>query len=168
MLGLTLIAASTVWLPAQESTSKPFASRVPGLSAQLCLERLEDSGAMNGHPSWVAVYNKLDGPVAEYSIALSGGQAACVFLSPGRYAVIATSNQFDSPISPNKEECRSSPYEVIIKARERITLDVWPSLSQSNGGGYSNCGWDVLPRGKPQPGNCMVWPDQAGCSTAPK
>ena len=120
---------------------------------------------MNGHPSWVDVYNKLDEPYADYSIALSGGQAACVFLLPGRYTIIASSNRFDAPLTPNKKECKSSPYKVNIKAKERITLDVWPALSQSNGGGYSDCGWDVLPRGTPQPGNCIVWPNQAGCGS---
>lgn len=165
MLELVLIAASTVWLPAHQPTSKPFVSQVPGLTSQLCMERLEDNGAMNGHPSWVDVYNKLDEPNADYSIALSGGQAACVSLSPGRYTIIASSNRFDVPLTPNKKECKSSPYKVNIKPKERITLDVWPALSKSNGG-YSGCGWDLLPRGKPQPGNCMVWPNQAGCGDA--
>ena len=166
MLGVLLIAAAAVWLPAQEPTSKPFASQVPYLTSQLCLERLEDSGLMNLQTSWIGVYNKLDQPAADYSIALYGGESACVLLIPGRYAIIASSNRLHSPTSPNKKECKSSPYKVHIKAKERITLDVWPAISKLNGGGYSDCGWDVLPRGTPQPGNCMVWPNLAGCGDA--
>ena len=151
MLTTLIFTAALASLPARESTSTPFTG-LPGLTSQLCFERREDEGSMNGHPSTVGVYTKLGGSIPDYSVTLSGGQAACVFVAPGTYTILVSSNQFigpigDAPSTPNAQKCRSLPFHTNLKAKERITLSVWPARSAANGGGYSDCGWVVQPRG---------------------
>jgi hypothetical protein len=151
MLATLIFTAALASLPARESTSTPF-SGLPGLTSQLCFERREDDGSMNGHPSTVGVYTKLGGAIPNYSVTLSGGQAACVFVTPGTYTILVSSNQFigpigDAPSIPNTQKCRSRPFHTNLKAKERITLSVRPARSAANGGGYSDCGWVIQPRG---------------------
>lgn len=157
MLAAVLITTTLALLAPSESTARPFTTQIQGLTSQLCFERPEDSGAMNAHPSTVEVsYNAELGRIVTYRIALGGGQAACVFVSPGPYAVMATSNHFtgpigDAPSTPNSRQCRSKLYKVNLKERERITLFVWPARSKANGGGYSSCGWVLSRMAHPNP-----------------
>jgi len=151
MLATLIVATALASLPAHESTSTPYTS-LPGLTSQLCFERPEDEGSMNGHPSTVGVYTNFSGSIPDYSIALSGGQAVCIFVAPGALTVLVSSNRFigpigDAPSVSEKQECRSLPVHVSLKAKQRITLGVWPARSRANGGGYSACGWDISPRG---------------------
>lgn len=151
-----VITIVSIPLYAQEPTSKPFIPEVQGLTAQLCIERFEDSGAMNGQPNMIVVYDILNNSEPAYEITLvGGGSTACVFLFPGNYNVVAISNRFNGPngIFPSAvSPCRSQAYKLKLDSGERMTLDVWPAVAKD--GGYSNCGWDLLPRGASQPGNC--------------
>ena len=157
MFGALLTMAMVGPMHSRESTAQPFVSGIPGLVSQLCVERLEDGGAMNGHPGVLKVYDDEAPSLPEQSFTLAGGQSACVTVLAGRYVIVVTSRRFDGPASDNPAlpasgECHSLPYKLTLKAGERVVLEEWPAVSDD--GGYSDCGWDVLPRGTPQPGNC--------------
>ena len=148
MLVVLLITSTVVSSLASDSTAKPFVPQVSGLTSQICLERPENSGAMNSHPNWVYIYER-GSSLPDRTVILSGGQSVCVFLFPGRYTVVASSNRFDGPASdapnlPNRKECQSPPHAVDLRASERVTLNVWPGKAKT--GSYSECGWVVLPR----------------------
>jgi hypothetical protein len=163
-----LIAIVAATVPAQQSHALAPQSRMRRTDAQLCLARPEDEGAMNGQPSWVDVFNATSQEHSVFHAKLSGGDSTCVLLAPGHYTIVASSNVFNGPPSgsprlPDSKECKSAPRITNLRAGEHLTLDIWPAFSKSNGGGYSNCGWDVLPHGTPQLGNCMVWPNLPSC-----
>jgi hypothetical protein len=168
VLHAVLIAIVAAIVPAQQSDVMGSQSHTRDTNAKLCLARPEDEGAMNGQPSWVEVFSATSQEHSVFHAKLSGGQSTCVLLAPGRYTIVSSSNVFNGPPSgsprlPDSKECKSAPRITNLRASEHLTLDIWPAFSKSNGGGYSGCGWDVLPLGTPQPGNCMVWPNLPSC-----
>lgn len=153
MLAPSIVAVAVASLAARQSISTPYAS-LPGLASKLCFEHPEDEGSMTGHPSTVGVFTNFKGSIPAYCMALSSGQAVCISVAPGAFTVLVSSNRFfdpigDAPSVSRKQECRSLPLHSSLKTKKRITLDVWPTRSRSSGGGYSDCGWDISPRGKP-------------------
>jgi hypothetical protein len=123
---------------------------------------------MNGQPSRVDVFGATKQEQPVFHAKLSGGESVCVHLAPGGYTIVASSDVFNGPpprgpTLADSKECKSAPRYTDLRANERLTLDIWPVFSKSNGGGYSGCGWDVLPTGTPQPSNCMAWPGLPSC-----
>ena len=171
MLEKFLVAAiSAASLHASEPISRPFVPQLQELMSQLCVERLGDNGAMNGHQSAIGIYDPDDLSHPLQNFTLSGEQSACAFVLPGRYAIVVSSSRFEGPISdapasPGKNVCHSLPYKVRLNSRERITLNVWPAITST---GYKDCSWDVLPRGTPQPGNCLQPHNPPECADMPK
>lgn len=163
LLEALMVAALAGSLPADEPTSKPFVPELHELSSQLCVERFENSGAMNAHPGILNIYSDRVRESPDYKFVLSGGQAACVSIFPGRYVVIVTSSRTYGSSSAKSDECHSLPYKTSLKAGERVILNVWPAISKD---GYSDCGWDVLPRGTSQPGKCTQPRRSPECSKA--
>lgn len=156
-----LVAAIVTFAPARQPVSTPFASQESGLTSQLCLDRTEDEGVMNTLPSTVSIFSSRDRSAPIYSVTLDGGgHAACVFVFPGRYIVVAASNAIHRVAPGTSPGCKAPPLAIKVGPKERLTFNIWPGISRT--GEYTGC-WDVLPRGTPQPGNCMVWPNQKSC-----
>ncbi len=105
---------------------------------------------MNTHPSRVTLsLEQPPNPISE--AVLMGGQAFCFFVMPDSYSVRVSSKQACFPQPDEPENCFSDPYPVTVSAKEVSRLNIWPKATRE---GY-NCGWDILPRGVSQPGNCL-------------
>src|SRR5690349_1992411 len=91
--------------------------------AQVCFVRPEDSGAMNGQPSWIRM--------EDYEVAVSGGQAVCLYFVPGNYELSVTSTIFFETPSRNTKACKSktltlelveNEYRAGHNARRRVEI----------------------------------------------
>jgi hypothetical protein len=102
--------------------------------ARLCFDRGEDSGAINGLPSWIRI--------EDYEVPLSGGQAACIYLRPGGYELTVTSTIPYEPRSRNTKACASRALKVELVADEDRAFSIEPATSRN--GSYA-CGWRVHP-----------------------
>ena len=67
LLGLGVMLVSSLSLAAQSWRDN---------RARLCLDRSENNGAINGLASWIRV--------EDYEMPIRGGQAACLYLRPGK------------------------------------------------------------------------------------
>lgn len=104
--------------------------------ARVCFDRPEDSGAMNGQPSWIRI--------EDYEVAVSGGQAVCLYFLPGSYEVMVTSTIFLDPHSRNTKACKSNTVTVELTDNEDQAFSIEPATSKN---GDWKCGWLVHPIG---------------------
>jgi hypothetical protein len=101
------------------------------LSAQICVERPGDNGALNIRLADVVIGDA--GPI----LSLMGEQAACAYVEPGRYSVHAQSRDPYDPASKNPAKWKSASLTVVATAGERVMLEVCGTGAR----GYSN--WKV-------------------------
>jgi hypothetical protein len=104
--------------------------------ARVCFDRPEDSGAMNGQPSWI----RMD----DYEVAISGGEAACLFFLPGSYELTVTSTVFLETHSKNTKACKSKTLTLQLAEDEDRAFSIEPATSRN---GEWKCGWLIYPIG---------------------
>lgn len=120
------------------------------LSGALCIERIENHGCVNAHPSRVTI-SLVQWPGPLYEAVLTGGQAICFFVQPERYSITVSSREACYPEPTEREKCFSAPYPATVSEHEVLSLNIWPAADRES---YT-CGWEVLPRGVSQAGNCL-------------
>ena len=92
--------------------------KTSGLSAQICVERPGDNGALNIRLANVVIGDS--GPI----LSLMGEQAACAYVEPGQYAVHAQSPDPYDPESKDPAKWKSAPLSLVLTAGQRVILDV--------------------------------------------
>ncbi len=101
--------------------------------AKVCFVRPEDNGAINILESWVRL--------ADYSLPLIGGEAACVFVGPGSYDLLVTSTIPYEPESRNERACKSPVKKLQLAPNDNLTFAISPA---TKGSSYA-CGWRIEP-----------------------
>src|SRR5262245_51522549 len=144
------VALLTVMVAACAARATSYRPEWDVLSTAICVERIENHGCMNTHPSRITV--SLAHPSNPlYEAILTGGEAICFFLAPDVYSVSVSAKKACYPDPTDPEDCLSIPYSVDLTRAHLVQLNVWPKADEQS---YM-CGWELLPRGVPQPGNCL-------------
>ena len=127
LLGLCLVLGCSVSIEAQSWRNS---------RAQLCFDRPENSGSMNGQQSWIRI--------EDYELAVSGGEAACLYFLPGSYELTVTSTVFGAPRSGNTRVCKSKTLTIELADDEDRAFSIEPATSKN---GDWKCGWLIHPIG---------------------
>lgn len=91
---------------------------------------------MNGQQSWIRI--------EDYEVALSGGEAACLYFLPGSYELTVTSTVFLEPRSRNPKACKSKTLTLELAEDENRAFSIEPATNRD--GDYT-CGWLIRPIG---------------------
>jgi hypothetical protein len=85
---------------------------------------------MNGQQSWIRI--------EDYELAVSGGEAACLYFLPGSYELTVTSTFFGESRSRNTKACKSKTQTIQLAEDEDRAFSVEPAKSKD---GEWKCGW---------------------------
>ncbi len=91
---------------------------------------------MNGQPSWIRI--------GDYEVAVSGGEAACLYFLPGSYELTVTSTVFLEARSRNTKACKSKTLTIELADDEDRAFSIEPATSRD---GEYVCGWLIHPTG---------------------
>jgi hypothetical protein len=135
--GLSFLLLVPCVLDAQRSPANYQPRWTPQLTAQVCVERIEDNGILNIRPAYVV----LD---SNYRIlVLTGGEAACASVEPGRHSIRVESPDPYDPASNEKAAWKSQRLSFEVASGRRADFE----MCGASGGqqGYST--WVIAPRG---------------------
>lgn len=96
----------------------PAAIRKTGLSAGICFVQSKITGRMNIEESMITLSD-------HQQVGLEGGQAACVYLRPGRYRFWI---KFQNSQHLMKKTSVSRPYPVTLRAGEQVSYTIYPTI----------------------------------------
>jgi hypothetical protein len=150
---IELAAAFTIAMSAFAAAAFEYRPEWDAISGAICVERIENNGCLNVHPSRVRITSRAQDASPEQEVTIIGGQAVCISLAPATYDVRVSSQEPCYPQPNEPEKCTSAPYLVRVKANAAVALNVWPT-GPATGSGH-DCGWEILPQGVSQPGNCL-------------
>ena len=125
-------------LDAQRSPPATYKPRwTSQLTAQVCVERIEDNGILNIRPAYVVMDSN-------YRIlVLTGGEAACASVEPGHHSIrVESPDPYDSD-STEKAAWKSQRLSFEVATGRRVDFE----MCGASGGqqGYST--WVIAPRG---------------------
>lgn len=104
-----------LWAEPQQTMDKM------GLSSQVCFVQPEISGRMNVEESRVSFSN-------DQHLTLMGGQAACLYVSPGTYDFRI---EFLNSEGLFHRKSTSPKYDVTLRKGERTVFQIYPATTKS-------------------------------------
>ena len=105
----------------------PYRALDGELSSYICIERPENMGLLN-IVSTKALFSN------EQTLTLSGGEAGCIIVSPGKYSVIISSANPYPAADQGKDDWKSEKIEINISKDKTVVFKLTPS---ANDKGYT-------------------------------
>jgi len=99
--------------------AREFKPLTPEMTCQICFDRPESNGLLNILPSEIILDNW------QKILTLTGGQAACIYLFPGKYTVMVKLLKLNA----DKEQVKyfySPKYSIHIQDGESIIYEIVP------------------------------------------
>jgi hypothetical protein len=127
IMAVLLVLSFTGISYAETGETVPYRALDGELSSYICIERPENMGLLNIIPTKALFSN-------EQTLTLTGGEAACIIVSPGKYSFTVTSPEPYPQTDKGNGLWKSDKIELNITKDQMLVFKLVPS---SNDKGYS-------------------------------